>query len=349
MNKPFQPQRRTVLKRIVQYSALGLFALLSPFAGSLVQSTQAQTKSEFNAKVINLAYQSSGDIVKVRKVVEPRFKALGVTVNWVGPFAAGPQLIEALNAGKVDIGNVGETPPIFSQAATTSIPEFVYIAGRTPTNGANQGIVVKANSSIKTVADLKGKKIAFQVGSNAQYLLAKALQEVGLKISDIQIVALTPSEARDAFIQDKADAWVAGDPLLAVVESTIPIRNLRNAARINTLGGFYIGRRAFVTQNPQLVQVFLEEAEKAGEFAEKNPTVIANDLAPELKLDVSIVEKVVRRSAYRLRRLTPAIVAEQQGVADFYFAEKVIPRKIDIKQAILPTLQYQAIAPNNIK
>ncbi|MEH2412657.1 aliphatic sulfonate ABC transporter substrate-binding protein [Nostoc sp.] len=349
MNKPFQPQRRTVLKRIIQYSALGMFALLSPFVGSLVQSTQAQTKSEFNAKVINLAYQSSGDIVKARKVVEPRFKALGVTVNWVGPFAAGPQLIEALNAGKVDIGSVGETPPIFSQAATTSIPEFVYIAGRTPTNGTNQGIVVKANSPIKKVADLKGKKIAFQVGSNAQYLLAKALQEVGFKISDIQIVALTPSEARDAFLQDKADAWVGGDPLLAVVESTVPIRNLRNGAGINTLGGFYLGRRPFVTQNPGLVQVFLEEAETAGEFAEKNPTIIANELAPDLKLDVSIVEKVVRRSAYRLRRLTPAIIAQQQAVADFYFAQKVIPRKIDVKQAILPTLQYQAITPDNIK
>lgn len=347
MNKLFQPQRRTALKRIVQYSALGLLALLSPFAGSLMQSTQAQT----NDKVINLGYQSSGDIVKARKTVEPRLKALGVTVNWVGPFAAGPQLIEALNAGKVDIGSVGETPPIFSQATIPGTPQFVYIAGRRPTDGTNQGIIVKANSPIKTVADLKGKKIAFQVGSNAQYLLAKALQEVGLKISDIQIVALTPSKARDAFIQSNADAWVGGDPFLAVVQSTntTPIRILRNAAGINILGGFYLGRRSFVTQNPALVRVFLEEAETAGEFAEKNPTIIANQLAPDLKLDVSIVEKVVRRSAYRLRRLTPAIIAQQQGVADFYFAQKVIPRKIDINQGILPTLQYQAITPDNIK
>ncbi|MEH1902019.1 MAG: aliphatic sulfonate ABC transporter substrate-binding protein [Nostoc sp.] len=346
MNKPFQPQRRTVLKRIVQYSALGFFALLSPFAGSLMQSTQAQT----NAKVINLAYQSSGDIVKARKTVEPRFKALGVTVNWVGPFAAGPQLIEALNAGKVDIGSVGETPPIFSQATIPGPPKFVYIAGRIPTDGTNQGIVVKANSPIKTVADLKGKKIAFQVGSNAQYLLAKALQEVGLKITDIQIVALTPSAARDAFLQGNADAWVGGDPLLAAVQSdsTTPIRILRNAAGINTLGGFYLGRRVFVTQNPALVQVFLEEAQKAGEFAEKNPTIIANDLAPQLNLDVSIVQKVVSRSSYKLRKLTPAIIAQQQAVADFYFAQKVIPRKIDIKEAILPDLLYKAITPSNI-
>ena len=345
MNKSFQPQRRTVLKRVVQYSVLGLFTLSSSLMGSLVQSTQAQT-----AKVINLAYQASGDIVKSKKVVEPRFKALGITVNWVGPFAAGPQLIKALNEGKVDIGTVGETPPIFDQAARPGlIPEVVYLTGRTPTDGTNQGIVVKANSPIKKVADLKGKKIAFQVGSNAQYLLAKALQEVGLKISDIQIVALTPTEARDAFIQDKADAWVGGDPLLAAVEKTTPIRNLRNAKGINTLNGFYIGRRAFVTQNPQLVRVFLEEAEKVGEQAEKNPSDYAKILAEEQNLDPSVALKVASRRTYKLIKITPAIIAEQQGVADFYFAEKVISRKIDIKEGILSDLQYKATIPDNIK
>ncbi|MBN3877437.1 MULTISPECIES: aliphatic sulfonate ABC transporter substrate-binding protein [unclassified Nostoc] len=346
MNKSFQPQRRTALKRIFQYSALGLFTLLSPFAGSLVQTTQALP----NAKVINLAYQSSGDLVKSKKVVEPRFKALGVTVNWVGPFAAGPQLIDALNKGQVDIGNVGETPPIFDQAARPGIiPEVVYLTGRTPSDGSNQGIVVKANSPIKKVADLKGKKIAFQVGSNAQYLLAKALKEVGLKVSDIQVVALTPPQARDAFIQNKADAWVGSDPLLAAVEKDIPIRILRNAARINTLGGFYIGRRGFITQNPQLVRVFLEEAQKVGEQAEKNPSDYAKILVDEQKLDPSVAQKVASRRTYKLRRLTPAIIAEQQSVADFYFQERIIPVKIDVKQAILAPLVYKAILPDNIK
>ncbi|WP_366837137.1 PhnD/SsuA/transferrin family substrate-binding protein [Nostoc sp. LPT] len=159
MKIPFIPQRRTVLKRIIRFSILGLFTLSTSLIGSLVNNAQAQKKTGYTAKVINLAYQTSGDIVKVKKVVEPRFKALGVTVNWVGPFPAGPQLIEAMNAGKVDIGNVGETPPIFSQAA--GITEVIYIAGRTPSKGENQGIVVRANSSIKKVADLKGKKIAF--------------------------------------------------------------------------------------------------------------------------------------------------------------------------------------------
>ncbi|MCC5620875.1 aliphatic sulfonate ABC transporter substrate-binding protein [Nostoc sp. CHAB 5715] len=347
MKIPFIHQRRTVLKRIIQFSVLGLFTLSTPLIGSLVNNAQAQKKAGFTAKVINLAYQTSGDIVKVKKVVEPRFKALGVTVNWVGPFPAGPQLIEAMNAGKVDIGNVGETPPIFSQAA--GITEVIYIAGRTPSKGENQGVVVRANSPIKKIADIKGKKIAFQRGSNAHYLLAKALQEVGLKIKDVTIVGLTPSEARDAFIQDKVEVWVGGDPFLALVEKIIPIRNLRNAARINTLGGFYLGRRQFVTQNPELVRVFLEEADKVGEWAEKNPTEVAKAFAPELKLDVSVLEKVARRRTFRLRRLTPGIIAEQQRVADFYFQEKIIPRKINIRDAILPTQLDVAITPVRLK
>ncbi|MEH1919731.1 hypothetical protein [Nostoc sp.] len=140
MNKPFQQQRRTLLKRIVQYSALGLFALSAPFVGSLVQNSQAQTRPGINTKSVSLAYQTSGDIVKIRGAVEPRLKALGISVNWV-PFPAGPQLLEAMNANRVDIGSVGESPPIFAQAAGA---QLVYISGRKPSKGQSQAISVSA-------------------------------------------------------------------------------------------------------------------------------------------------------------------------------------------------------------
>lgn len=347
MKIPFLPQQSGVLKRIVQYSILGLFALSSSLLSASSHPTQAQEKVGFSSRVINLAYQTSGDIVKVKKVVEPRFQALGVKVNWVGPFPAGPQLIEAMNAGKVDIGNVGETPPIFSQAA--GVTEVIYIAGRVPSRGLGQGVVVRANSPIRRLEDIKGKKVAFQRGSNAHYLLARALAEVGLRITDVTVVGLTPSEARDAFVQDKVEVWVGGDPFLALVEKTIPIRNLRNASRINTLGGFYLGRREFINNNTQLVRVFLEEADKVGEWAEKNPKDVAKAFAPELKIDESVLETVARRRTYRLRKLTPAIIAEQQKVADFYFKEKIIPRKIDVREATLPPELSKAITPDRLK
>ncbi|MCZ2203122.1 aliphatic sulfonate ABC transporter substrate-binding protein [Cylindrospermopsis raciborskii] len=347
MKIPFLSQRRAALKRILQYSVLGLFSLSFPLLSISLQPTQAQQKSGFSSKEINLAYQTSGDIVKVKKVVEPRFQALGVKVNWIGPFPAGPQLIEAMNAGKVDIGTVGETPPIFSQAA--GITEVIYIAGRVPSRGLGQGVIVRANSPIKKLADIKGKRVAFQRGSNAHYLLAKALKEVGLKISDVKVVGLTPSEARDAFVQDKVEVWVGGDPFLALVEKTIPVRNLRNAARINTLGAFYLGRREFINKNPQLVRIFLEEADKIGEWAENNPKEVAKAFAPELKIDESVLETVARRRTYRLRKLTPAIIAEQQQVADFYFEEKIIPRKINVKDTTLPSELSRVITPDRLK
>jgi sulfonate transport system substrate-binding protein len=343
MKIPFLPQRRTALKRIAQYAVVGLFALTTPLAGSLVQSTQAQ-KAGVRTKVVNLAYQTSGDIVKVRGNAEARLKALGVTVNWV-PFPAGPQLLEALNAGRVDIGTVGETPPIFAQAGGA---QLVYIAGRKPSKGENQAIVVQKDSPIKKVSDLKGKKVVFQKGSSAHYVLLRALKEAGLKFSDIQAVSLTPAEARDAFIQKKIDAWVIWDPNLALAQKIASARTLRNSAGISTLGGFYLSRRDFATQNPEVVRVFLEEADKDGEWAEKNPKQVAKIFAPELKLDEALLETVSRRRTYRLRKLTPSIVAEQQRVADEYSNAKLIPRKLDVKEFLLTPQQYNAITPKRL-
>ncbi|MEH1821739.1 MAG: sulfonate ABC transporter substrate-binding protein [Nostoc sp.] len=344
MDKPFQQQRRTLLKRIVQYSALGLFALSTPFVGSLVQNSQAQTRPGINTKSVSLAYQTSGDIVKIRGAVEPRLKALGISVNWV-PFPAGPQLLEAMNANRVDIGSVGESPPIFAQAAGA---QLVYISGRKPSKGQSQAIIVQKDSPIKKVADLKGKKIVFQRGSSAHYLVLRALKEAGLKISDVQSISLTPAEARDAFLQKKIDAWAVWDPNLAYVQKNAGARTLRDSARISTQGGFYLARRDFATKNPEVVRIFLEEVDKLGEWAEKNPSEVAKILAPELKLDVSLLEGVARRRTFRLTKLTPSVIAEQQRVADEYFEAKLIPRKLDVREFLLSPEQYQASTPKRL-
>ncbi|MCM0594301.1 MAG: aliphatic sulfonate ABC transporter substrate-binding protein [Gloeotrichia echinulata CP02] len=343
MKIPFLPQRRTALKRIVQFSVLGLFAISTPLVGGFLQSTQAQ-RAGINTKVINLAYQTSGDLVKIRGNTDARLKSLGITVNWV-PFPAGPQLLEAMNAGRVDIGSVGESPPVFAQAAGA---QLVYIAGRKPNKGDGQAIIVQKDSPIKRVADLKGKKVVFQRGSSANYLVLRALKEVGLKISDIQPVSLTPAEARDAFLQKKIDAWAVWDPNLAFVQRNAGARTLRDSAGISTQGGFYLARREFAEKNPEVVRVFLEEADKTGEWADKNPTEVAKILAPELKLDVPLLEIVARRNIRRLRKLTPSILREQQRVADEYYQAKLIPRKLDIKEFLLTPQQLDAITPKRL-
>lgn len=115
--------------------------------------------SGIKTKVLHMGYQQAGDFVRVTQVLEKRLEPLGVKVDWA-QFAQGPQLMEAMNVGKIDLGSVGETPPIFAQAAGADI---VYVVGSKRTNKTGRGsaIAVPPNSPIKSVKDIKGQKVVF--------------------------------------------------------------------------------------------------------------------------------------------------------------------------------------------
>ncbi|PTT82082.1 sulfonate ABC transporter substrate-binding protein, partial [Pelomonas sp. HMWF004] len=158
---------------------------------------------------LRIGFQKSASLLTLQKStgsLEKRLAPLGVSVKWV-EFPAGPQLLEGLNVGAVDVGFVGEAPPIFAQAAGA---KFVYI-GFDPAAPEAEAIVVPKDSAIKSVAELKGKKVALNKGSNVHYLLVKALEQAGLKYTDIQPVFLPPADARAAFERGAVDAWVIWD------------------------------------------------------------------------------------------------------------------------------------------
>ncbi|HEY4352898.1 MAG TPA: aliphatic sulfonate ABC transporter substrate-binding protein, partial [Paraburkholderia sp.] len=164
------------------------------------------------SKVVRIGYQKYGTfvILKARGTLEKRLAEQGATVQWL-EFPAGPQLLEGLNAGAVDLGTVGETPPIFAQAGGV---DFVYV-GNEPASAKSEAIVIPKQSTIKSVADLRGKKVALNRGSNVHYLLVRALASANLKYTDIQPVYLAPADARAAFEQNNIDAWVIWDPYFA--------------------------------------------------------------------------------------------------------------------------------------
>lgn len=308
-------------------------------------SKSADKPVAIKTKVIRVGYQSSGDLTKVRGVLEKRLESLGVKVEW-SQFAAGPQLMEALNVGKVDIGSVGETPPIFAQAAGS---QLVYVVARKPSEGKGSGIIVQKDSPIKTVADLKGQKVVFQKGSASHYLIVKALEEVGLKYSDIQPVTLPPVEAREAFFQGKIDAWVTWDPYLALAETKGNGRIIRDAHKIATQGGFYIASRSFAKDNLDLLRIVIEEIDKSGQWAEANRAEVVKLVAPILKIEPEIQEIVTSRASYRLRPISPQIIESQQKIADLFTQEKVIPKKLDLREVILTPEQYAAMTPESLK
>ena len=146
-----------------------------------------------------------------------------------------------------DIAQTGEAPPIFAQAAG---PRLSYLAFEPP---APQGeaILVADDSHIATVADLKGKKIALNKGSNVHYLLVKALEKAGLAYEDVETVFLPPADARPAFETKAVDAWAIWDPFLASAQSALGAKILTNAEGLAPNYQFYLGDRSFLEGNAE--------------------------------------------------------------------------------------------------
>ncbi len=247
------------------------------------------------ATTIRIAYSLSGDIVgnliKKQGVLEKRLAPLSVSVEWK-KFAAGPEFLEALKVGSVDFGVASETSSIFAQASGAPL---VYVANIPATDGASSAILVPKDSQIQKLADLKGKKIAFQKGSSANYFLIRALQEAGLKYSDIYPVNLTPPEARAAFIRRDIDAWVIWDPHYALAQKTLNVRVLRNAKNLSTQGSFYVAPRTFAIENPGIIQPILEEIQKKSDWVNANPHKVAELVSSEYGIDAAILEIAVKR------------------------------------------------------
>src|SRR5271168_1465507 len=167
------------------FALLLVLVALAPFA--LAQNAD---------NVLRVGYQKYGTLVllKARGSLEKRLTPLHIEVNWT-EFPAGPQLLEGLNVGAIDFGIAGEAPPIFAQAAGANM---VYV-GYEPPASAGEAILVPKDSPIKTVAELKGKKVALNKGSNVHFLLVKLLEQAGINYKDIDTIFLTPADARAAF------------------------------------------------------------------------------------------------------------------------------------------------------
>ena len=189
----------------------GLAALL---VAALSYGVQADEKS---ANTLRIGYQKYGTLVllKARGTLEKRLAEDGVKVQWT-EFPGGPQLLEGLNVGSIDFGVTGETPPVFAQAAGA---DLLYVAYEPPAP-TSEAILLPKDSPIRSVAELKGRKVALNKGSNVHYLLVRALEQAGLKYSDIQPVYLPPADARAAFLEGwAAEAGTPAPAVLAAFEA----------------------------------------------------------------------------------------------------------------------------------
>jgi sulfonate transport system substrate-binding protein len=279
-----------------------------------------------HAAEIKIGFQKSSGLLGLLKHQGTLEKAFaGQQIKWI-EFPAGPQMLEALNAGSIDFGSTGAPPPVFGQAAGI---DLLYV-GAEPAPVNSEAIFVPKDSPLRAVADLKGKRVAFQKGSGSHFLLASALRKAGLKVGDIQPVYLSPSDARAAFVSGSIDAWVVWDPYFASAQQSYQVRVLSDYTGLPQANGFYLASRKFAEQSPKLVAALLEQAAAIGAWANTHPKEVSAILAPQMGLPADIVETWQRRTRYGAVPVSPAITANQQRVADLFYQQKLIPKAVNI-------------------
>jgi sulfonate transport system substrate-binding protein len=288
--------------------------------------------SQNTDNVIRIGYQKYGTLVllKARGSLEKRLAPLHVEVTWT-EFPAGPQLLEGLNVGSIDFGTVGEAPPIFAQAAGA---DLIYV-GNEPAASAAEAIVVPKDSPIKTVAELKGKKVALNKGSNVHFLLVKLLEKAGAQYKDIDAIFLTPADARAAFERGSVDAWAIWEPFLAAAQRQTDARILADGNGVVSNHQFFLASRAYATKRADVVAIVLEEVAAVDQWAKTNPKDAAAALQPQIGLDQATLELALSRGGYGVTPVSDAVLAEQQRIADTFYDLKLIPKQINVRDATL--------------
>ncbi|MFF2557442.1 ABC transporter substrate-binding protein [Nocardia sp. NPDC058058] len=246
-------------------------------------------------------------------------------------FTAGPPILEAINAGSVDLGGVGNAPPVFAAAAKSQIK----IVGSYSSGLAGQAILVPKDSTLKDPKDLRGKKIAVTKGSSSHYHLLTVLAKNGLTFGDIEPQYLQPADALAALSTGRVDAWAVWDPYVAQAE--------KDGNRVLVTGeGFVRGDSFFVAGTKALankassaaLRDLLTRLQRAHAWVKENPDAWAKQSAELTGVPYDVTLVAVKRALYQHHPLDQATIAEEQTVADAFSDAKLIPNKVNIADFI---------------
>ena len=339
------PSRITTLL-LLFFVAIG--GCTGPKSGTAPGDGKLTRASKPERATIRIGYQKATalDVLRLSGDLDRRLASRNVRADWTN-FAAGPQTLEAMNGGSIDLSSMGDAPPIFGQAA--GIP-LVYVANEPPGDGSARAILVANGSPIRSVKDLRGKRIAVQKASGTHNFLIQALDKAGVPYDSVTIEFLAPADGRVAFESGRVDAWAIWDPFLAAAEQDGKARVLVNGAGVVTSGDFYLSSREFARAHPDWIKVVLSEVDRTAKWIDTNPRKAAELLAPSLAVSVDKLEAIQKRAHHGaqyvgFRPMTPEIVETQQKVADVFQRTKLLPKHVDIREALLTPDQYAALTP----
>jgi len=299
----------------------------------LINKSTAKTQNAPSnlTKVVRIGHQRFGALfyLKAKGSLETRLAEMGWSVEWT-EFVAGPPILEAIGKGKIDLGYAGVAPPIFAQS--DGVP-FVYIANDSALPGSI-GIIVPQDSPIRTLADLKGKKIAATKKTAAHYLLIRALTQGGLQLKDIQFVDLPPPKAQEAFLRGEVDAWAIWQPFLAQLQETMPVRFLTDSDGLINDRNFYLASRSFASDFFDIVNIVMGETRQVATLITKNPEKAAEFISARTGMKRTTAMMLTKSRHYNLLPIQDGAVEEQQRIAEIFFRLGLLPDRIWVEDAI---------------
>ncbi|MFJ3583484.1 ABC transporter substrate-binding protein [Streptomyces sp. NPDC090127] len=276
--------------------------------------------------VLNVGDQKGGSEAVLRAAGE--LDDLPYRIRW-STFTSGPPLLEAVNAKAVDIGAVGNTPPVFAAGADSKIT----VVAATHGDPAGEAILVPADSPIRTPQDLKGRKVAVAQGSSAHFQLIASLKKAGLALDDIEVSLLQPADALAAFTSGKVDAWAVWDPYTSQVLAGGKARVLTDGRGVVNGLGFQVAAPAALADKEKAAAIgdYIERLRRAQDWVHEHPDVWAKAWAKETGLPYDIALAAVKRSSGT--RIAVALdkeaIASEQRIADTFAELKLIPRTFD--------------------
>ncbi|WP_180066002.1 aliphatic sulfonate ABC transporter substrate-binding protein [Acinetobacter sp. YH16037] len=288
--------------------------------------------AETAVKTLVIGFQKSALnllVAREQKLFEQQFP--GAQIEWK-EFPAGPQMLEALAVGAVDYGYVGNTPPIFAQAANKDLNYIGYEV----VPEQSLAVVIPADSSIKTIQELRGKRVAVQKGSSAHELLAKTLEKAGLTWSDIQPIWIPPADARAAFDKKSIDAWAIWDPFLSAAELDAQAKVLIQSGDFPKTYSFYVANPKVVQAHPDAPAKFLKALDASDQWIVKNQNVALEIYKNSTGLQKNIAAQAFSRRSKPspVRSLTPEVIQAQQNIADLFKQVQLIPNNIQVQKQV---------------
>jgi len=250
-------------------------------------------------------------------------------VEWK-EFPAAAPLLEALSAGAIDTGLVGDAP--FTFATASNAPVKAIAAIRQSREGL--AVLVPEKSPIQSFDDLRGKKIATGRGSIGHQLILAALEAKGWRPDDVQIVFLTPSDAKIAYLQGSVDAWSAWEPYVSQEEVLFKSRRVMTAEGLTAGLSFQVASPEAVRDKRLALEDFVRRLAMARAWSLSNVTSYAETWGKLMNIPSAVPLNWLARARISIVPIDEGVIADEQKTIDLYFRSGLIRRQLDASDIV---------------